>query len=52
MNSQKETETARVKPGSRILIVDDDASVRQMVARVLTEEGYQVYAAANGTAAV
>lgn len=52
MNSQKEIQPTHNGPGKRILVVDDDASVRQMLARVLTEEGYQVYAAANGTAAV
>ncbi len=52
MNPPKENQAAPAKPGNRILIVDDDASVRQMLARVLTEEGYQVWAAANGTAAV
>ncbi len=33
---------------NRILIVDDDAAVREMLARVLTEEGYQTAAVANG----
>lgn len=32
----------------RILIVDDDASVREMLARVLTEEGYRAAAIPNG----
>ena len=34
----------------RILIVDDDASVREMLTRILAGEGYQVWAASNGTA--
>jgi two-component system phosphate regulon response regulator OmpR len=42
-----------VKPAeNRILIVDDDASVREMLTRVLAGEGYLVWAAANGTAAL
>src|SRR5208283_3074471 len=42
-----------VKPAkNRILIVDDDASVREMLTRVLAGEGYLVWAAANGAAAL
>lgn len=33
-----------------ILIVDDDAKIRQMLTRYLTDEGFQVSAAANGEA--
>jgi CheY-like chemotaxis protein len=33
-----------------VLVVDDDPSVRELVARVLTREGYQVHAAADGPA--
>src|SRR5262249_19661844 len=35
-----------------ILVVDDNPSVRHIVARVLAEEGYHVLAAANGVEAV
>jgi CheY-like chemotaxis protein len=35
-----------------ILIVDDDASVREMLRRVLTGEGYPVAAAADGAEAI
>ena len=42
-----------VKPAqNRILVVDDDASVREMLTRVLAGEGYLVWAAADGTAAL
>ena len=37
---------------NRILVVDDDSSVREMLARVLVGEGYLVSAAADGTAAL
>lgn len=37
---------------NRILVVDDDASVREMLARVLVGEGYLVSAAAEGTFAL
>ena len=36
----------------RILVVDDDASVREMLARVLAGEGYRVGSAANGLQAL
>ena len=36
----------------RILVVDDDPSVREMLTRVLTGEGYLVLAAADGATAV
>ena len=32
-----------------ILIVDDDAKIRQMLTRYLTDEGFQVSSAPNGT---
>ncbi len=31
-----------------ILVIDDDASVRRLLVQVLTDAGYQVYAAADG----
>ena len=39
-------------PEKRILVVDDDPSVREMLTRVLTGEGYLVWAAANGAEAL
>ena len=42
-----------VKPAeNRILVVDDDSSVREMLARVLAGEGYLVCAATDGTSAL
>ncbi len=35
-----------------ILLVDDDAGVRKMLTRLLTEEGYAVHAAASGAEAL
>ena len=35
-----------------ILLVDDDPSIREVLGRVLTEEGYEVLAAPNGETAV
>jgi CheY-like chemotaxis protein len=35
-------------PCKRILIVDDDPSIRYMLGRVLLDEGYEVLAAAHG----
>lgn len=35
-------------PNKRILIVDDDPSIRYMLSRVLLDEGYDVLSAANG----
>lgn len=36
----------------RILIIDDDASVRKSLGKVLEEEGYQIMLAANGRDAI
>src|SRR6476620_1785013 len=36
----------------KLLVVDDDAAVREMLTRILVAEGYQVWAASNGTAAL
>jgi CheY-like chemotaxis protein len=37
---------------ARILIVDDEPMVRALIARALTDEGYEVVAVANGQAAL
>jgi CheY-like chemotaxis protein len=37
---------------NKILVVDDDSAVREMLTRILTGEGYRVWAASNGTAAI
>jgi DNA-binding response OmpR family regulator len=63
MNRQKKSADASVRPATdesqsgahaqnRILVVDDDPSVRAMLTRVLADEGYSVWAAANGTSAL
>ncbi|MEW6232781.1 MAG: response regulator, partial [Chloroflexota bacterium] len=41
----------KVRPNT-ILVVDDDADLRQMLAEALTENGYQVRTAANGKEAL
>ena len=41
-----------MKPGARILVVEDDDDVRSLVARVLTDDGHQVETAADGDAAI
>jgi DNA-binding response OmpR family regulator len=41
----------RTNPPERILVVDDDADIRQLNTEVLTESGYQVDAAEDGVAA-
>ncbi|MBT4511989.1 MAG: response regulator [Chloroflexi bacterium] len=42
---------ARVRKKA-ILVVDDDFSIREVIARALTEEGYNVVTAKDGTEAV
>ena len=37
---------------SRILVVDDEPMVRALIARALTDEGYEVVVVANGRAAL
>jgi CheY-like chemotaxis protein len=37
---------------TRILVVDDEPMVRALIARALTDEGYEVVAVANGRAAL
>ncbi len=44
--------TARKAPAKTILLVDDDAAVREMIGRVLLAEGYQVRTAASGEEAL
>ena len=39
-------------PGERILLVDDDESIRQVVSIFLADEGYQVVDVPNGLAAL
>ena len=39
-------------PAARILIVDDDESIRQIVRICLSDEGYEVFEASNGQVAL
>ena len=50
----EETYTAGVLPAitSRVLVVDDDAYIRDVVAQLLMSEGYAVEEAANGAEAL
>ena len=50
-NPPADPNPAAVAP-KRILIVDDDPSVRKMLGRVLSNEGYRVDEAANGAHAL
>jgi CheY-like chemotaxis protein len=43
---------AGVFMAARILVVDDEPMVRALIARALTDEGYEVVAVANGRAAL
>ncbi|GAC1522305.1 MAG: response regulator [Chloroflexota bacterium] len=45
-------ERLTVVQGARILIVDDDASIRDLLSQALDEEGYHVLTATNGRDAV
>jgi len=49
--NQSENAAVAKPAGNRILVVDDDASVREMLARVLVGEGYLVWSAADETVA-
>ncbi len=40
------------QPPRRVLVVDDDHQIRDLVAVMLLEEGFEVAAAANGAAAL
>jgi CheY-like chemotaxis protein len=42
----------RMAMAARILVVDDEPMVRALIARVLSDEGYEVVAVANGRAAL
>ncbi|MEJ2429971.1 MAG: hypothetical protein P8075_13810 [Deltaproteobacteria bacterium] len=38
--------------GDKILVVDDELEIRDMLSRFLTEQGYKVIMAANGEEAI
>jgi CheY-like chemotaxis protein len=51
--SNEAGQSGNVEPAeNRILVVDDDSSVREMLTRVLAGEGYLVCAAADGKSAI
>lgn len=52
MNRRAESPRSLRTPAQTILLVDDDPSIRLMVSRVLTGEGYEVICAANGAEAL
>ncbi|HUR93761.1 MAG TPA: response regulator [Gemmatimonadales bacterium] len=43
---------AHLSQGIRILVVEDDADIRQSIASILTEEGYEVRVARDGQEAL
>jgi CheY-like chemotaxis protein len=49
---QPETHSRPRPRAQRILVVDDEPMVRALIARALTDEGYEVTAVANGQAAL
>jgi CheY-like chemotaxis protein len=46
------TVRAAVKPPARILVVEDDYSIREALSELLAEEGYHVTCASNGAEAL
>jgi len=46
------TARSHINPGGRILIVDDDAAIRELGAAILILEGYQVEVAEDGVEAL
>ena len=52
MSTKPKTRTVGGPSKGTLLLVDDDPSVRQMIGRVLANEGYLVLCAANGAEAL
>jgi CheY-like chemotaxis protein len=51
MNSKRKNKRSSASPKT-LLLVDDDTPARQMIGRVLADEGYHVLHAANGAEAL
>ncbi|MDQ3809156.1 MAG: response regulator [Chloroflexota bacterium] len=52
LNLTSHSEHALARAGMRVLVVDDDQNLRELLAMALLEEGYQVSSAADGAAAL
>jgi two-component system, chemotaxis family, chemotaxis protein CheY len=51
-SSARRSRAAKNRPRYSVLVVDDDADVRELLAAVLKSEGYDVLTAENGAAAL
>ncbi len=52
MSTKANSESSLLPSDQKILLVDDDASIRELVGRVLANKGYQVITAASGLEAL
>jgi CheY-like chemotaxis protein len=51
-HSQADTDIVGARQGEKVLLVDDDPDVREVIAAYLSELGYEVHAAAEGEHAI
>lgn len=49
---RRESERVRASAGARVLVVDDSATIRAVLGKMLAQDSYQVLAAADGESAV